>query len=848
MIPTSNQVYAGVPTTFSLLNPSAQGQAYYSFATTLQGLATSSANAGTANVSTAYTFTSPNTAYTVWGRIFDSSGNYTTYAYTFTSASLTTNNGFAINGPGLVEPNTTATTFPYTLTLINNGNVPTSQWVVYWGDGTVSQYDVSPTSTAPITETHYYSTASSIYQINANVVDDSNNLTTLSPISLTVVGTGNGPLLAPPTNVRVQQSGSYSLNISWTNPAAGPEGGPQTPTGYNLEFSQDGIHWTSFDPVAYTGTSSVSRENPFGSKVYVRMQMIYDYTDNSGVYHEDDTAFSNVVSEDWADQDAIVEVSANVQSSPTAAINLTWPVDNDPAAYGYLVERRVAGTTTWTPLNTMALDATSTGYTDTNVTPGVEYQYLVTRLQTYSPIAQGLIDAGIDLATSDTQGTIELIVDDNSTFSSMIAPTLAQFEQTLIGAGWAINLHYVSESDSPATIHNLIQTDYDNDPSGVKQVLLIGDVQTPLSVAIAPDGHSNDPRNFPMDAYYGDVDGSWDPDIIGPPTLVNGVELYGGELLGPSAIQLGVGRIDFAGFLDPNNNADVNATRDIAFEAQLTEQYLDRDIAFRTGLFNVQDRAITDVNFGGLGDIAYQNLGPLVGSSNIQTLPTNEYFLQNPGVNPATGATLEDDISLPGALWAYADGGGGLGHSDGVGTSSDFFDPSAAVNLESESAPHGPATSVFNYMTGSFYGQWNANNPADGTNNNFVNNPNFLVSPLSGIPSSDTLFQEELADPFNPSDPNSLASNNYNGYGLTDVWGLGTFWNFQQMALGGTIGQSIAYSQDGGFDNTPGNIGVYENLMGDPTLTQDIVGPVSNLAATTNTNGSVTLNWMPPPA
>ncbi len=397
-------------------------------------------------------------------------------------------------------------------------------------------------------------------------------------------------------------------------------------------------------------------------------------------------------------------------------------------------------------------------------------------------------------------------------------------------------------------IQGLIQNDYKADPSGVKQVLLIGDIATPLSRLLL-DGHTNDPRNFPMDAYYGDVGGDWDPN----PGFPYGPNEYYNEVLGTSTIELAVGRIDFAGFLDPNNPADIGTPnqpppRDRQFEAELTQQYLDRDIAFRTGQLSVQDRAIIETNFVGDGAAAFENFGALTGNTNIQTLPTGEYFSQNPApVNPVTGATLDNDTTLPGALWAYADGGGGLGHSDGVGTSSDFFDPSAAVNLQNNSSPHGPATSVFNDMFGSFFGQWDANFSADGGNDNFVNNPNYLVSPLSGIPSSDTLFQEELADPFNLSDPNSLASNNYNGYGLTDVWGLGTAWNFQQMALGGTIGQSIVFSQNGGFAGPSGSsdAGAYSALMGDPTLTQDIVAPVSNLAASAS-NGSVTLTWSPP--
>ncbi len=342
--------------------------------------------------------------------------------------------------------------------------------------------------------------------------------------------------------------------------------------GYNVEFSQDGIHWTAYDPISTPSSFPVEHDDPFGSKAYVRLQLIY----GDQQYF---SAFSNVVTEKFANQDGAVELSAAAQAG---AIAPSWPVDDDPAAYGYEVYRREGNSGSWgQPINSTLLNATSTGYTDTTVQAGTEYQYMVTRSQTASymngiGIATGYIDAAIDLPTSATQGTIELIVDDNSQFLPVIAPQLAQFEQALIGDGWAINLHYASESDTPSTIHNLIQTDYDNDVDSngqheVKQVLLIGDLQTPLSVPMDPDGHFNDPRNFPMDAYYGDVVdanqvGSWDP-VPEYPTVVNGVvQYYSTEALGTSNIQLGVGRIDFEGFLDPNNNGDEHATRDIAFE------------------------------------------------------------------------------------------------------------------------------------------------------------------------------------------------------------------------------------------------------------------------------------------
>ncbi len=252
LMPSLGQIYAGDSATFSLLNPTvASGTAYYSFATTLAGLATSITGLSTVNQSPVFTFASPDTPYTAWGRVFDANGNDTTFEYAFTTpslaAALVTKNGLAIDGATLVSPSTGSSTFSYSLTLVNNGNVPTSQWVVYWGDGSVCDYNVSPTSSAPVTVTHVYDNmaASTVYQITANVVDTSNNLTVLDPVTVGVLA--NGPLLAPPTGLVLTDEGwgttppsGYSVYFGWTNPNVGPDSN-QLITGTTSSFLQMGL-------------------------------------------------------------------------------------------------------------------------------------------------------------------------------------------------------------------------------------------------------------------------------------------------------------------------------------------------------------------------------------------------------------------------------------------------------------------------------------------------------------------------------------------------------------------------------------------------------------------------------
>ncbi len=53
-----------------------------------------------------------------------------------------------------------------------------------------------------------------------------------------------------------------------------------------------------------------------------------------------------------------------------------------------------------------------------------------------------------------------------------------------------------------------------------------------------------------------------------------------------------------------------------------------------------------EANFDGDGVAGYENLAALTGNANVESVPSGEYFQQNP-VNPVNGATLDTDTTLP---------------------------------------------------------------------------------------------------------------------------------------------------------------------------------------------------------
>ncbi len=137
-------------------------------------------------------------------------------------------------------------------------------------------------------------------------------------------------------------------------------------------------------------------------------------------------------------------------------------------------------------------------------------------------------------------------------------------------------------------------------------------------------------------------------------------------------------------------------------------------------------------------------------------------------------------------LWSYGCGGGTFTSAGGIGQTSDF----ASSNLQG----------VFSMLFGSYFGDWDSQN-------------DFLRAPLCS------------------------------GTTLTDVWSGRPHWQFHHMAMGENIGYDVRVSQNNSslyYYNYGGRF-VHVALMGDPTLRNDIIAPVSTVVATTvGTNCNIT--------
>lgn len=208
-------------------------------------------------------------------------------------------------------------------------------------------------------------------------------------------------------------------------------------------------------------------------------------------------------------------------------------------------------------------------------------------------------------------------------------------------------------------------------------------------------------------------------------------------------------------------------------ETQLLKNYLDKDHAYRKKLITAADAAVIDDNFGYMSGEAFAASG---------------FKNFGPLVNPANVVEADYFTTLAGPgshKWSYGCGGGNYVSAQGVGSTGNF----AAANHQG----------IFTMLFGSYFGDWDVPD-------------NFLRAPLC------------------------------QGLTLTNAWAGRPQWMFHHMAMGENIGYSAMVTQNNTTTYFPSpfpiNFGIFNTvhiaLMGDPTLRQNIVAPVSNVVAAKN--------------
>lgn len=289
-------------------------------------------------------------------------------------------------------------------------------------------------------------------------------------------------------------------------------------------------------------------------------------------------------------------------------------------------------------------------FTDTSITKGVLYEYMVSQLyanslgQVYVFNSQTWVASGVEVPLEDARGTALLLVDE--TMAPALSRRIDVFRRNLIGSGWKVLVETVARDTNP--IGTTGTTALTSDPRPTKQVItntlashpdlkavvLIGRVTIPFAGNEMPDFHGT--RAHATDAYYADINESWTDSInhgssLTPRNIPNDLRWDRGEL--ENGRELMVGRIDFAG---------MNAFSES--EVQLLDRYLNKNHAFRHGFLVANRRAIWTANQP-LIDSNISNMISYFGNSNVtghgsnfwSAVTANQSFLW--GAAGATGSS-----------------------------------------------------------------------------------------------------------------------------------------------------------------------------------------------------------------
>lgn len=213
-------------------------------------------------------------------------------------------------------------------------------------------------------------------------------------------------------------------------------------------------------------------------------------------------------------------------------------------------------------------------------------------------------------------------------------------------------------------------------------------------------------------------------------------------------------------------------------ETQLMKNYLDKDHDYRKKIFSPVKRGVVDDNFGYMNGEAFAASGYNAMASVV-------------GTSSITNADYITSMGAGSYQWSFGCGGGWFSGASGVGSTSNF----ASSSLDG----------VFTMLFGSYFGDWDITN-------------SFLRAPLA------------------------------QGKMLTNIWSGRPHYALHHMGLGENIGYSVLTTQNYQVPLYYPNIynisggWIHNALMGDPTLRNDIVSPVSNVVA--NMNGfNCNVSW-----
>ncbi len=494
---------------------------------------------------------------------------------------------------------------------------------------------------------------------------------------------------------------------------------------------------------------------------------------------------------------------AEAEDTP-AALRLCWRAKPGRT---FILRRRNAADSQW---KTLASNLTGWEFTDTQITPGQRYDYLLADPKPGAPYSKRYLPAGYAITPPTEQGRALVLVDE--TQRTALSMELRQLSEDLALEGWITEIQSAPRhvdgkwSANPPlieTIRRQVDDAYRQPGPPLRALYLLGHVAVPHSGFVAPDAHA--PRPFPVDGYYGDVErktNDWTDirnlhpgptKLSGPAPIPNppGNGMFDQHLY-PSAIEIPVGRVDFANL--PSFSATPPDGVPPQDETALLKRYLNKTHRYRRG--------------------------------ELSFLPRTTFFHPPPVLpDPVVAA----QVSVRNALAWFGDEPGLIENLDPfrAGRNHSYLLASlAGYGARNALGPSGPA-------------KWSTTDLA-----NPASEPQVAIYAVDGSYLGDfNLAAKPLQDVFIRA---LIAQENS---------GLVSFWqrtqtssiSFQALALGDPIGKVWwSWLHQNEFQNGLAHFvsTIHFSLIGDPTLRFPVLRPVENLTTRTDTSG-IHLEWQP---
>lgn len=588
-----------------------------------------------------------------------------------------------------------------------------------------------------------------------------------------------------PTGLSVSGATNTSLSLNWNNSTDNV-----AVTGYKI------LRATSvagpFTQIATSISSDYVNTGLTSGTTYYYAITAYDAAGNnslqsSAVSGATTTSTAQLSAPNTASTLASVQLGATAQTSP-ASITLSWAAVPNRSVSAITIKRSSGyNSPTWTTVATPS--SSSTSWTDTSVTVGTYYEYQVD-MTTSSGNAKGYIASGINVPLEENKGKIILVVD--NTFQTSLASKIQTLVDDLTADRWTVlPVQYVSRSAAPASVRSTIKSLYDSN-ANVKAVYLLGHVPVPTMMG-NPDGHGS--RLMSTNNYYAEMNSTW-TSVADGCSGANWAPIQSTANLDvpatnarfcvssiPSTLELQVGRVDF-----------YEVTAFGGTETSLLSAYLDKVHSFKTKEFTPQYRAYIRDRFANNGwpggRSAWASIPSIIGLQNISsdksTSPTLQTILNNQSYVFAFGNYF--GANTRGSSTAATGDGGVIGSTTAAASTS--------------------WGGVFNFLFGSYFGEWNDENA-------------YIKSLLAS------------------------------GKAMANIYAGDRYWYLHSMGMGQNIGygaklsvnnSTSIYPPVGGIDANSYSSNGYMTLFGDLSLRLRYEAMPSNLTLSNN-GGKFSFSW-----